>query len=428
MAAEALTQATERNEGLTPGILAGLVSVPVATMLIGSLGAYRVRPPLRVRCIVSAMAGGLLVGAVGFEMAPLLLPDNDGHPMRSKMWNAGVLVGLGVSLVVTTLLTILSNVLEEDEDEDDGNKDRNGNSGNDSAESEDGDNHHNRDAGRRNGRHDSAGDRLPAQTGDEARDRFSTPYDPNALTSAPSVQVSMEDTPLLPHTADERVPPIVCAERRRRHAAAVHAASAARRAARQMRERGTTARDDRRGDSGRRDEEAGGRSWLARCLPFGRGAFVNYPLGPVVLVFIDGLSDGLLTGISANVTMKQGWIIAISLAVEMTFTGAALSAILLQHKARQRTAVVTLALVPFSLYIGALGGNAAISVLDTSSPTFAGLMAFATGQIFYLATVELIGDALTMARDQGIPAFMILFDAAVLGGFFLGVSMQLLLP
>lgn len=435
--------AASGSDDLTPGKLAAVVSVPVATMLLGSFFAYFAQPPERVRAIVSAMAGGLLIGSVGFEMAPLLVKENGGHPMRVKGWNGGVLVGLGASLVVTSLLTIISNALEDDDDGDDENDDggasgdKHTHDGSHSAGDDgEGDGHETRvQVGDRGG--DGVGGRSRSAN---ERDALLPP------TAAPPRYVRQAVVPGEPMSARAAR---MENRRRRRHASVARAAKAAARLEKRGQGRGHQSSSNGHnydygyGSGATRmfeGDEAGfscgsSCSWLKRCFSARRcasccrtGIFQNYPLGPVVLVFIDGLSDGLLTGISANLTLKQGWIIAASLAVEMTFTGAALSSILLDRKANRMISLITLAIVPMSMYVGSLSGNAAISILDQNSPTFAGMIAFATGQIFYLASVELIGDALTMARDVRWPSFMILFDAAVLGGFILGVAMQLLLP
>jgi hypothetical protein len=47
-----------------------------------------------------------------------------------------------------------------------------------------------------------------------------------------------------------------------------------------------------------------------------------YPVGPVALVAIDGLSDGLTLGIAGSIGIMQGAILSGSLAIEMAFTGA----------------------------------------------------------------------------------------------------------
>lgn len=91
--------------------LTGIISLPVATMLIGSLASYFAAPPAKVRSLVSGFAGGLLIGAVGFELAGELQPDNGGHPLRTPAWNGAVVLGIAGSLLLTALLTILSNVL-----------------------------------------------------------------------------------------------------------------------------------------------------------------------------------------------------------------------------------------------------------------------------------------------------------------------------
>jgi zinc transporter ZupT len=443
---DALGAASGSDGDLTPGKLAAVVSVPVATMLLGSFFAYFAQPPERVRAIVSAMAGGLLIGSVGFEMAPLLVKENGGHPMRIKDWNGGVMVGLGVSLVVTSLLTIISNALEDDDDDDNNGDDRN-------ADGDTGGDKH-----KHNGSHSAGGNRegddgheTRVQVGDRGGDGVGgggrRANERDALLPPPAAPPRYGPQAVVPGESMSARAARLDNRRRRRHASVARAAKAAARLQKRERDRHGLSHshsyDYGYGSGATRmfeGDEAGLScgsccNWLKRCFSAGRcasccrtGIFQNYPLGPVVLVFIDGLSDGLLTGISANLTLKQGWIIAASLAVEMTFTGAALSSILLDRKANRMISLITLAIVPMSMYVGSLSGNAAISILDQNSPTFAGMIAFATGQIFYLASVELIGDALTMARDVRWPSFMILFDAAVLGGFMVGVAMQLLLP
>ena len=464
---DASSSSSSSSDQISMGMLAAVVSVPVATMLLGSFFAYFAQPPERVRAIVSAIAGGLLIGSVGFEMAPLLVKENGGHPMRIKNWNGGVLVGLGVSLVVTALLTIVSNILEGDEDEDGGEGEGGDGEGGDgphkgainSASSDSG---HSGEEGNGGGGghyqrgHHQRGHRQHQGRNDtlvQVDDRSDSASESDALLKAPPARRTLSPPQSGRNAVVPGEPAAAQAQsrsgRRRRHAAATREAKLLARRRKQLldSEGGSGGRyghgyDYGYGSGATRmfdDSESccscGCGSWLTRCFSARRcgacghsGLFHNYPLGPVVLVFIDGVSDGLLTGISANLTIKQGWIIAASLAVEMAFTGAALSSILLDRKANRTASIITLAVVPLSMYVGSLSGNAAISVLDQDSPTFAGMVAFATGQIFYLASVELIGDALTMARDQRWPSFMVLFDAAVLGGFIVGIAMQLLLP
>jgi hypothetical protein len=47
-----------------------------------------------------------------------------------------------------------------------------------------------------------------------------------------------------------------------------------------------------------------------------------YPIGPVVLVTIDGISDGLTLGIAGSLGLTQGAILSGSLSIENAFTGA----------------------------------------------------------------------------------------------------------
>lgn len=103
-----LADSSDGKHAVRPAVLAGLVALPVVTMMVGSLVSYFVAPPQRFRALVSAFAGGLLLGSVGFELGPELTPDNGGHPMRSTYWNAAVLFGVCGSLILTTVLTMLS--------------------------------------------------------------------------------------------------------------------------------------------------------------------------------------------------------------------------------------------------------------------------------------------------------------------------------
>ncbi|EDQ92849.1 uncharacterized protein MONBRDRAFT_22027 [Monosiga brevicollis MX1] len=142
-----------------------------------------------------------------------------------------------------------------------------------------------------------------------------------------------------------------------------------------------------------------------------------YPIGPVVLVFIDGISDGLTMGITETLGVTQGIILGISLAVEMAFTGAALAAILSDRGTRRTTSLITLTVVPFSMLIGGILGRFLMMEVDEASPVFAGFMSFVVGQLFYLATVELIGEGHAIVNDLGKAAFSRWFDVALLFGF-----------
>lgn len=93
-------------------------------------------------------------------------------------------------------------------------------------------------------------------------------------------------------------------------------------------------------------------------------ASIGRILLPVTVVAVDAICDGLLTGLTANVDLTSGIVIAVSLAIEMTFTGGALAGILLRRQANRKLSIMILAVVPLLLFAGAFSGNAIMGVLD----------------------------------------------------------------
>lgn len=147
-----------------------------------------------------------------------------------------------------------------------------------------------------------------------------------------------------------------------------------------------------------------------------------------MLIAIDGISDGLTMGISESIGVTQGLIMALSLCVEMAFTGAALAGILLEKKTPRVQSIWTLSLVPFCMLIGGVIGRLIMHSISEQDPIFAGVIAFTVGQLYYLGAVDLISDAFaTLARIKRRYASEC-FDLAMMAGFLAEVVVKLYLP
>ncbi|EGD73321.1 hypothetical protein PTSG_05035 [Salpingoeca rosetta] len=153
----------------------------------------------------------------------------------------------------------------------------------------------------------------------------------------------------------------------------------------------------------------------------------DFPLGAAVLIALDGMSDGLVIGVTSSLTLTQGLVVSGSLAMEMCITGAALSSILYKHGVQRRVAVPCLVAIPFTMLLGAWLGRAVILAISRSSAIFSGIVAFTVGQITYLATTQLYSDSYQEAK-AGSSALARACAAFFFGGLIAGFCMNTFLP
>jgi hypothetical protein len=69
------------------------------------------------------------------------------------------------------------------------------------------------------------------------------------------------------------------------------------------------------------------------------------------------------------------------------------------------------------MVIGALLGRLLILHLSADGPVYGGLIAFVVAQLFYLATVELIGEGHAVIQQSNNPTTGRIFDSVLLLGF-----------
>ena len=95
---------------------------------------------------------------------------------------------------------------------------------------------------------------------------------------------------------------------------------------------------------------------------------------------------------------RQGLILSLALAVEMGFTGLAYASTMRKQPAVR--ALLSIALPPVVLQLGALVGAVATSLLVALPALHTALVAFGTSALLYLVTVELLHEA-HQAMDRG---------------------------
>eukprot|EP00730_Choanoeca_flexa_P010239 TRINITY_DN17238_c0_g1_i1.p1 TRINITY_DN17238_c0_g1~~TRINITY_DN17238_c0_g1_i1.p1 ORF type:complete len:407 (+),score=81.12 TRINITY_DN17238_c0_g1_i1:79-1299(+) len=363
--------------------LLAIVALPTATMLAGSLTAYFIEPNDKIQAMLSAFAGSLLIGSVAFELGPeLMSPAKCGD----SDWRFGIIGGFATSYVTILLLDTIGFYLDPEETGGNGKQDGKQGTRGDWAD-------YNEQTPLLNAS-SSASQPHSASTSHANANVTSLSQSHNSIQGAAAAGVLCANQ----HS--------VAIQRRNSDSDLYTAPSATLMGLKQGRRRLS------KFHLGKVAELLNNLDQVSEEQPS-----QAYPIGPVALVAIDGISDGLTLGIAGSLGLTQGIILSASLAVEMMFTGAALSAIMTSKRTSRTSSLVTLSLVPFTMFLGGMLGRLMTLDLSKSGPVYAGMLAFVVGQLFYLATVELIGEGHAVIQASNSPKLSRVFDSLLLLGF-----------
>ena len=339
-------------------LLLAMVAIPLGTMLLGSVGAFLAVPGTLTRSLCSAFAAGLLFGSVAFELGPLLTT----HGRNDAAWNVGCTVGTLVSLATIMLLDYIGSRLDDSDDSEQSSPDNNDvlteNGAVDVANAKRGGPGEDPAAGtdtvaqrRRREQHASAAGPQHSHVQEEDGNAPAGPvwngmgngFGEDGVDSPPHLHHALwthhrplshihrpyrySDSdieglmePRWPSAIDLRL------HRGHRRLSKYHlhrllVPGTGRLASLSGPEDPEQAPLLGPGAAVQRAAAAGGAGSTPAAPSAAPERALPFPIGPVMLVFIDGLSDGLTIGIAGSLRFKSGIILAVSLSVEMVRGG-----------------------------------------------------------------------------------------------------------
>ena len=136
-----------------------------------------------------------------------------------------------------------------------------------------------------------------------------------------------------------------------------------------------------------------------------------YPLGFIAAVSIDCIIDGVVIGTGFAVGMRQGLLIAASLALEMFFLGLAIANTMRSSGVARWPTIAVCAGLAAVLAVSAVVGLAALA----GAPAFVKttLLAFRSAELLYLVTEELLVRAHDLGETRMVTALFFLGFVAV---------------
>ena len=115
------------------------------------------------------------------------------------------------------------------------------------------------------------------------------------------------------------------------------------------------------------------------------------PVGLLVAVGIDLVLDGLLVGLGITLGSSEGLILTIALTVEILFLSLSVVGELVDEGVPRSRAAVICIVLGLATAVGAIGGAAVLG--DASAAVLAGVLAFGSAALLYLAVEELLVEA-----------------------------------
>ena len=115
------------------------------------------------------------------------------------------------------------------------------------------------------------------------------------------------------------------------------------------------------------------------------------PVGLLVAVGIDLVLDGLLVGLGITLGSSEGLILTIALTVEILFLSLSVVGELVDEGVPRSRAAIICIVLGLATAVGAIGGAAVLG--DASAAVLAGVLAFGSAALLYLAVEELLVEA-----------------------------------
>jgi len=150
----------------------------------------------------------------------------------------------------------------------------------------------------------------------------------------------------------------------------------------------------------------------------GRGAFPMALLGAVV---IDGCMDGMLLGIESSANPAAGLVLAISLAIEMSFLGLTLATSMKDQPTAKSVPAVFAASA--SIMVAAAVGGFFAGLIAEFEICKVGLMSFGAAALIYMVAEELLLEA---HEDDGPHVWWV--DGMLYVGFLFSIYLGKILP
>lgn len=115
------------------------------------------------------------------------------------------------------------------------------------------------------------------------------------------------------------------------------------------------------------------------------------PVGLLVAVGIDLVLDGLLVGLGVTLGSSEGLILTIALTIEILFLSLSVVGELVDEGVPRSRAAIICIVLGLATAVGAIGGAAVLG--DASAAVLAGVLAFGSAALLYLAVEELLVEA-----------------------------------
>lgn len=156
-------------------------------------------------------------------------------------------------------------------------------------------------------------------------------------------------------------------------------------------------------------------------LGSGAGACAVFPRALLAAVVIDGCMDGMLLGIESAANEAAGLVLAISLAIEMSFLGLTLAASMKGQPMSKSVPAVFAASA--SIVVAAAVGGFFAGLLAEAKACRTGLMSFGAAALIYMVAEELLLEA---HEDDGAHVWWV--DGMLYVGFLASIYLDKILP
>jgi len=156
-------------------------------------------------------------------------------------------------------------------------------------------------------------------------------------------------------------------------------------------------------------------------LGSGAGASQTFPLALLAAVVIDGCMYGMLLGIESAANEAAGLVLAISLAIEMSFLGLTLAKSMKDQPMSKSVSAVFAASA--SIVVAAAIGGFFAGLLAEAEACKKGLMSFGAAALIYMVAEELLLEA---HEDDGPHVWWV--DGMLYVGFLASIYLSKLLP